>query len=97
MAKFDLSKMTERDLCQFLPLVKHRLGEVGLLKTMHAMEAAVKAIGYEVCEHIEAIEHTAKRDEKFRADAWKRINEGELLHEKFDGNGRDRTKGGFCS
>lgn len=43
-------------LCQVLPLVQERLFRAGLLKTAHAMDAAVKAVGYETAEHAETLE-----------------------------------------
>ena len=41
-----------RRLCQLLPLMKERLIRAGLLKTGHAIEAAVTQVGYETAEAI---------------------------------------------
>ena len=51
MLKIDIKEA--RALCAELPSIRQRLFKIGLLKTGHAMDAAVKAIGYEVAEHIE--------------------------------------------
>jgi hypothetical protein len=45
-----------KELKQFaadVMLMKHKAGELGLLKTMHAFEPATQAVGYEIAEVIE--------------------------------------------
>ena len=42
-----------RKIVAELPLIKHRLGELGLLKTMQAMEEPVTAAGYELAGWLE--------------------------------------------
>jgi hypothetical protein len=39
-----------------LTTIKARLGALGLLKTMHALDEATRAIGYEIAEHMEKVE-----------------------------------------
>jgi transposase len=39
-----------QQLCVELPALRNRLGEAGLWETYHAMDAAVKKIGYELAE-----------------------------------------------
>lgn len=41
------------EIANELVVLKHELGTLGLLKTMHAMEPAVQAIGWELAEIIE--------------------------------------------
>ena len=48
--------MTEpnyKSFCSEVALLKFRAGNLGLYKTMHALEAAVTAVGYEVAEKLE--------------------------------------------
>lgn len=42
-----------RDFANQLALMKHKAGELGLLKTMHAMEPATQAIGWEIAEMLD--------------------------------------------
>lgn len=49
-----------------LMLLKHRTGQLGLFKTMHAMDTVTQVIGYELAEHIEATEHLAAKDAAYR-------------------------------
>jgi hypothetical protein len=44
----------QKQLCVAMAAMKERLFRAQLYKTGHAMDAAVKAIGYEVAEKIEA-------------------------------------------
>ncbi len=41
-------------LCNELALLKYRAGHLGLYKTMHALNAATDAVGWEVADHLEA-------------------------------------------
>ena len=42
-----------REFCSEVALLKFRAGNLGLYKTMHALEAGVTAVGYEIAEQIE--------------------------------------------
>ena len=66
-----LNALTIDDFAEALVLLKHRAGAIGLFKTMHAIEPATKAIGWELAEHIEARSGIAKSDANKRADAWR--------------------------
>lgn len=39
--------------CEEVASLKTRAGELGLIKTMHALEQGVTAVGWEVAEHME--------------------------------------------
>lgn len=52
-----------RTLCSDMTIMKHRLGAAGLFKTMHAMDAAVKVIGFEVAEALPAVFARAAQQE----------------------------------
>lgn len=56
-----------RKIASELVFIKNRLGRLGAYKTMHAIDAATTAIGYELAEHIEALDHTAEKDAARRA------------------------------
>jgi len=58
-----------KDLKQFaadVMLMKHKAGELGLLKTMHAFEPATQAVGYEIAEIIENKRNDIKIRDKDR-------------------------------
>lgn len=40
-------------IAQALAVAKADLGRLGLFKTMHALDAAVKAIGYEIADRLD--------------------------------------------
>lgn len=42
----------QRDFAAKLVSIKHEAGVLGLFKTMHALEAGVKAVGWEIAENI---------------------------------------------
>lgn len=51
-----MNKAKVEEMKQFaadIMLMKHRAGELGLLKTMHAIEPATQAVGYEIADYIE--------------------------------------------
>ncbi len=94
---FDTIKSFEKDeISSALMLLKHRCGELGLFKTMHALEPATQAVGYELAEHIESKTQISKKEEIARRKRQREFD-ANALHDKFDGNGRDRKNGGFCS
>jgi len=49
----DINTLTERELCVLFPLIKDRLGRIGLYKTMHKFGEAEHALGWEVADHLE--------------------------------------------
>jgi hypothetical protein len=42
-----------RDLATEMNLIKNELGRLGMFKTMHAMDEATRALGWELSERIE--------------------------------------------
>jgi hypothetical protein len=42
-----------REIASRLVNIKAELGQLGLFKTMHALDTATKAIGYEIEEHLQ--------------------------------------------
>ncbi len=53
MITIDKKKVDTDNIALACVQLKHRLGELGLFKTMQAMEATVTAVGYELAERIE--------------------------------------------
>jgi len=49
----DIDTLTERELCILFPMIKDRLGRMGLWKTMHKFGDAQNVLGWEVAEHLE--------------------------------------------
>jgi len=47
----DIDMLTARELCLLFPMIKDRLGRLGLMKTMHKFDDAQNALGWEVAEH----------------------------------------------
>jgi len=56
-------------LCLELPMIRDRLFRAGLLRTAHAMDAVVRAVGYETAEHVQ--------DEERRSRVYPRDQEAE--------------------
>ena len=48
-----MSMKEERQFASDLMLMKARAGQLGLFKTMHALEPATQKVGWEIAEHIE--------------------------------------------
>lgn len=63
----DFSKLSRDEFAGALMLMRHRAGQLGLFKTMHAMEPATQAVGYELADYIESTKHVAKEDAAHRA------------------------------
>lgn len=56
-----------KDLQQFasdVMLMKHKAGELGLYKTMHAFEPATQAVGWEIAEILEGKRNDIKISDK---------------------------------
>ncbi len=49
----DIETLDEFELCVLFPMIKNRLGTMGLFKTMHKFDEAQNALGWEVAEHRE--------------------------------------------
>jgi hypothetical protein len=49
----DIDTLNAREMCLLFPMIKDRLGRIGLLKTMHEFDAAQNALGWEVAEQLE--------------------------------------------
>ena len=49
-----------KQFCSEVAMLKHKAGELGMFRTMHALEAGVTEVGYELADQIEK----GKRDEK---------------------------------
>lgn len=64
-----INSLNEADIAEAIVMIKHRAGAIGLFKTMHALEAGVKAVGWDLAEQIEAKHHTAAKDAARRAAA----------------------------
>lgn len=50
MTTTPISKLERHELASAIMLLKHRCGQLGMFKTMHAMEPATRAVGYELAE-----------------------------------------------
>lgn len=61
-----IEKLTRDEFAGALMLMKHRAAQLGLFKTMHAIEPATQVVGYELAEHIEATQLLAKKDAAHR-------------------------------
>jgi hypothetical protein len=60
------------EACEFagaLMLMKARAGQLGFYKTMHALEPATQAIGWEMADNIEAAQKIAVKDSAARKAA----------------------------
>ena len=55
-----ISELAHHEFASALMLMKHRAGQLGFFKTMHALEPATKAIGWEMAEKIEAVKKVEK-------------------------------------
>lgn len=62
----NISKMDDREIAFAIVAIKARCGALGLLKTMHSLEPATQAVGWEIAEKIERTEGTAAKDAAYR-------------------------------
>lgn len=62
-----------KEIADTLVGIKARLGALGLFKTMHALDAATRAIGYELAEHCEALDVVTPHYRRQRAWAAKQF------------------------
>lgn len=65
----EISSITLDEFSSAVMLLKHRAGQLGLFKTMHALEAATQAVGWELAEQIDAKHGTRRKDAERRAAA----------------------------
>jgi hypothetical protein len=54
MTTTPIAKLEPHEFASALMLMKMRAGQLGFYKTMHALEPATQAIGWEMAENIEA-------------------------------------------
>lgn len=66
MTTTPIAQLSRDEFASALMLMKHRAGQLGLFKTMHAIEPATQAVGWELAEHIEATKKWAANDAAYR-------------------------------
>lgn len=66
MTTTPIAKLEAHEFASAVMLMKHRAGQLGFYKTMHALEPATQAIGWEMAEHIEAATHVGAKEEAAR-------------------------------
>lgn len=66
MTTTPISKLSRDEIASAIMLIKHRCGQLGLFKTMHALEPATQAVGWELAEQIEAKGHLVEKDAAYR-------------------------------
>jgi hypothetical protein len=66
MTTTPIAKLSLDEIASAVMLLKHRCMQLGLFKTMHALEGATKAVGWELAEQIEAKQSLAKKDAAYR-------------------------------
>lgn len=71
MSKKPIAELEASEFAGALMLMKMRAGQLGFYKTMHALEPATQAIGWEMAELIEAKDHTGAKDTAARKAAHK--------------------------
>lgn len=81
MTATPIAKLEAHEFARALMMIKHRAGQLGFYKTMHAIEAATQAIGWEMAEQIEtrtkvAAKEDAARQERRRAHPVSRPQRG---------------------
>lgn len=68
MTTTPIAKLQAHEFASALMLMKVRAGQLGLWKTMHALEPATQAVGYEMAEQIEAATHIGAKEEAARRE-----------------------------
>ena len=71
MTTTPISKLEHHEFASALMLMKHRAAQLGFFKTMHALEPATQAIGWELAEKIEAVKKVRALDKASREAAWR--------------------------
>jgi hypothetical protein len=66
MTTTSISKLSRDEIASAIMLLKHRCGQLGLFKTVHALEPATQAVGWELAEQIEEKQGLAKKDAAYR-------------------------------
>lgn len=61
-----IMKIERHEFASALALMKVRAMQLGLFKTMHAIDHGTKAVGWELAEKIEAEQGLAAKDRAFR-------------------------------
>lgn len=67
MTTTPIAKLEAHEFASALMLMKLRAGQLGLFKTMHALEPATQAIGWEMAEQIEAASKVGAKEAAERA------------------------------
>jgi hypothetical protein len=70
MTSKPISELEHHEFASALMLMKFRAGQLGFFKTMHALEPATQAIGYEMADKIEAAKKVGALDKAAREAAW---------------------------
>lgn len=70
MTTTPIAKLEHHEFASALMLMKLRAGQLGFFKTMHALEPATQAIGWEMAEKIEATKKVGALDKAAREAAW---------------------------
>lgn len=70
MTTTPIAKLEHHEFASALMLMKHRAGQLGFFKTMHALEPATQAIGWEMAEKIETSKRVGAFDKASREAAW---------------------------
>jgi hypothetical protein len=70
MTTTPIANLSRDEIASAIMLLKHRAGQLGLFKTMHALEPATKAVGWELAEMIEATTHRAAKEAAARRARW---------------------------
>lgn len=68
MTTTPIKKLEAHEFAGALMLMKVRAGELGLWKTMHAIEPATQVVGYEMAEQIEAATHVGMEEKAARRE-----------------------------
>jgi hypothetical protein len=55
--------LSMRELCQQLPLIMHRAGQLGMFRTMHALHEAVRQAGDEAGAYVAADRSALAKEE----------------------------------
>lgn len=66
MTTTPISKLSRDEIASAIVLIKYRCGQLGLFKTVHALEPATQAVGWELAEQIEAKHALAEKDAAYR-------------------------------
>lgn len=66
MTTTSIAKLEAHEFASALMLMKVRAGQLGFYKTMHALEPATQAIGWEIADKIEAETKVGTKEDEAR-------------------------------